>query len=101
MNLPNKFFIPFFYEQPCAAIRSHEWVTERLEAELEIQKWCLERIGPEEFPFWQFSRNYIHTTDPSSTDTIDVLMSDGIFIFKEEDRVAFKLTYGKSHESYL
>ena len=108
MNLQNKFFIPFFRSSPTmthsktsGAIRSPAWVTERLEIELEIKKWCLERVGPEEFPFWQFSRNYIHTMDPSGTATVDIMMSDGIFIFKEEDRVAFKLTYGITDESYI
>ncbi len=105
MNLPNKFFIRFFKEIPYipfgAAVRSPEWVTERLEAELEISKWCEGRIGPEGFPFWQFSKNYVRTLDPSSTSVTEIMMADGIFIFKDEDRVAFKLTYGIADESYL
>lgn len=93
----NKFLLQFPKEPTIFMphIHSHEWVSDRLELELVMEKWCLERIGPETFPYWQFSKNYVQVLDPSSAArTIDIMMSDGIFIFREEDRVAFKLTFG-------
>lgn len=88
----NKFLLDFDLGLP-GTIHTPLWVVERLEIEKIMEVWCIERIGEPGFPNWQFSTRYIHTDDLTSPRAIDVMLADGIFIFDEVSRAAFKLTF--------
>jgi hypothetical protein len=88
----NKFLLDFDLGVP-ETIHSPYWVTWRLEIEKRMRDWCVERLGEEGFPNWQFSTRYIHTDDLTSPRPVDIMMADGIFIFDEASRAAFKLTF--------
>ena len=66
-----------------------DWARERYELEQRVAAWCEDRISVERgYPRWDFEYgNYYYleySEDPVPT---------GVFIFSEEARVAFRLTF--------
>lgn len=89
----NKFLLEFNLGGP-EVIHSASWITERLELENQYRKWCKERISEDEgFPHWQFSTHYVYTSSLTSSGTDEVMIAEGIYIFDDEARAAFKLTF--------
>ena len=73
-------------------VYSNEWMIERRIVEKKMREWCEERLNEQGFPRWQFSTRTVRTPGASTIVYIDDL-ADGIFIFDEEARTAFKLTF--------
>lgn len=91
--MSNKFLLSFDLGGP-DKVHGPEWIVHRLELQNIYRTWCIERISISEgFPNWQFSTRYVYTASMISSDTSEVLIADGIFIFDEESRAAFKLTF--------
>lgn len=93
MNNNNKYLLKFVSTGDASRIHSQEWITSQLEIQLKMAEWCKERLGEAGFPRWQFSSHYIFTKDFITYDTIEIEIADGIYIFDEEARTAFKLTF--------
>jgi hypothetical protein len=74
--------------------RGDDWIDSRIQIETIISNWCIENIGPGEFPHWQFSNGSMYFPGFLRFKEVDwVIVHSGIFIFRDEDRVAFKLRF--------
>jgi len=86
----NKFLLDFNLG-PVRDVYSNEWMAERRKIEKKMRDWCEERLNEQGFPRWQFSTRTVRTTGASTI--VGINLADGIFIFDEEARTAFKLTF--------
>lgn len=89
IQFPEENFVP-----PFVRLYSNQWVVDRTDLEIKIRKWCIERIGPEDIPFWRFRKEYVNVVDPVNINLTAVQVPTGIYIYDEEDMIAFKLTFG-------
>lgn len=67
-------------------------VTRNIIQEL-MKVWCTERIGLQSFLSWQYDDGHIHIMR-SVHGVSNIRIYDGIYIRKDNDHVAFKLTFG-------
>jgi len=63
-----------------------DWLDIQLKRQEKIKKWCVMTMGYSGYPRWQFTDGADY-----SIDNMLYLVYFGLFIFQEEDRVAFKL----------
>ena len=91
MDQKNKFLVPLPTRNDWCSFDSY---VDLKITEGKIRKWCEERIGKEGFPRWQFSLRTMVILSPvgSNTEMHDVAV--GVFIFDDQMRLAFKLTFG-------
>lgn len=93
--MTNRFKIPF--NLPDLSGIDDTYAIEREWAEHKMRAWCQERIGyTEDVPFWQFGSGHVHVWDTQQSDDIGgvLIIHQCIFIWEDEDRVAFKLAFG-------
>lgn len=88
----NRFFLDFglFHAH---TIISPSRLSDLLATQIRMEKWCLERLGKHGFPHWQFSETYVTTLSLTSVELVNVSVHRGIYIFDDEARTAFKLTF--------
>jgi hypothetical protein len=89
----NKFYLSFNLvtegESFWSPQKTVDFVLGRLAVQAQMLDWCLKNIGSQDFGKWQFGNSFL-TTDGN----LPIEIYNGIFIFKDEDKVAFKLAFG-------
>ncbi len=73
---------------------SDSYAVSRRAVEASMGAWCKERIGPEGFPLWQFANGYLHMFASSTGIDDPLVIHSGIYIFRDDDKVAFRLAFG-------
>ena len=88
--MSNKFLVKFPPLVNQHGIMFPNWLPERLELEVKVTGWCEERISIERgFPKWDFQYGNYYYPDHGHKP-----VPTGVFIFSEEARTAFRLTFG-------
>lgn len=96
MTIQNRFYIPF--ESMGKDLNHVLDVAGRCKIQEEMEEWCERCMGPQNIPgpahhddrglVWQFGNSFII----SEMNTVCTIYR-GIYIFNEEDRIAFKLAF--------
>jgi hypothetical protein len=90
----NKYLIPFDIPDKVftnlSQLPNLLWLGDQYKMYEKMNEWCKYRIGDPGFPRWEFQLHSSFTTHGAPTSTL----YSGIFIYDDEARVAFKLTFG-------
>jgi hypothetical protein len=90
--MSNKFFLSFNLGDLDRI--SDSYAVARRAAEARMAAWCTDRLGPQGFPLWQFADGILHMFASSTGIDDPLIIHKGIYIFRDDDKVAFRLAFG-------
>lgn len=91
----NKYLIDFKYSY--TNMYADKWYREKQLLQSKMHAWLIENIDcVEAFPHWQFKQGALYYSTPTVGDEVHdfIEIHDGVFIYDDAARVAFKLRFG-------
>lgn len=91
--MSNKYLLSFDLDMKRMGVDKYNFLYERKDIQNKMDGWCRSRTGHGQgYPHWKFAE--MGSYAPKTKDGDWICLYNGIYIFDDADRVAFKLTFG-------